>query len=650
VSNQVDSSDLPQQFGPYTLLRRLAVGGMAEVYVAKTRGIGGFEKRVALKLIHPRFSEDAHFIQMLVSEAKLSVLLTHRNIVQTFDLGSLERTYFIVMEYVEGADCFSLTKRIRAHKKDLPFDVCAYIMAEVCSGLDYAHRRRSNDGRALNIVHRDISPQNVLISFAGEVKIADFGIAKFAMREEETLTGVIKGKYHYMSPEQSWGDPTDRRSDIFSAGIVLYEMLTGDMLYQTGNIPLLLDMVRKAEIPPPNTRRADVPWELTDIVMRAVAKRPGDRYQSAHDMSEALRRYLDAASPSFSSERLSSLMGSLFQEEAQSSVAPFPSRPPSLPPPLLADGPKTIETVDIALPIMSRDEFEPDPHQSVIFSLSELERPPSAKPVASPVSAAQDRATFRPPAFGGREKVNLAGAPKLPAGLGAPAMPAAASFAGSDQLDFDDATSVDDGAARRALEAISSARLPSVGMPHGAAASVRPAPSLGLLGLGNREEESVVTRPHPMQSQPSAAVMPPLRDLESSRRRDQAGVFVPDAQQGATDRVRAIAVPPRRPWLIPAVVVVVAVLASLGAGWLLRPLLRAAPVLEVASSPAGASIRIDGNEIAQRTPATVQGRLKRGERHRLEVRLEGYEPWAVEFTADSPVIHQTATLRSRSTP
>ncbi|MBZ0116119.1 MAG: protein kinase, partial [Sandaracinaceae bacterium] len=294
-----DSLDLPKAFGPYTLLRRLAVGGMAEVYVAKTKGIGGFEKLVAIKVIHPRFSEDAHFVQMLVEEAKISVQLTHVNIAQTFDLGCIDDTYYIAMELIEGADTYRVQRRLEDRKIPMPLDIAAFIGAEVCNGLAYAHRKRDHEGRPLGIVHRDISPQNVLVSYSGEVKLVDFGIAKAALRGGQTEVGVIKGKYYYMSPEQAWGDPVDGRTDIFATGILLHELLTGVMVYQEENVPALLDRVRKADVPSPRKRRPDVPPELEAIVMKAVAREPADRYPSAQAMAQDLMRFLYAANPTF---------------------------------------------------------------------------------------------------------------------------------------------------------------------------------------------------------------------------------------------------------------------------------------------------------------------------------------------------------------
>lgn len=211
---------------------------MAELYVAKTKGIGGFEKLVAIKVIHPRFSEDEHFVQMLVEEAKITVQLNHVNIAQTFDLGCIDDTYYIAMEYIEGADAFRVGKRAKEKKLPIPIDICCYAAAEVLNGLSYAHRKRDAEGRPLGIVHRDISPQNVLVSYSGEVKLVDFGIARLIHTAEGQAAhpdGRRRpggGKYAYMSPEQALGLPVDHRTDVFSAGILLWELIVGHRLYQ----------------------------------------------------------------------------------------------------------------------------------------------------------------------------------------------------------------------------------------------------------------------------------------------------------------------------------------------------------------------------------------------------------------------------------
>ena len=267
---------------------------MAEVYVAVAQGASGFEKRVAIKRIHPHLSSSREFVAMLVEEAKLSVSLTHRNIAQTFDLDHREDSYFIVMEHVEGYDLGEVLRLLRARGDLPPVPFAAFVVAELCRGLDYAHCKVDERGRNLDLVHRDVSPQNVLLSFAGEVKVADFGIAKTQSRVSDPELGVIKGKYCYMSPEQAWGDPLDFRSDIFSAGIVLWELLVGRMLHEPKRAQVLLDEVRRAQIPPPSVLRPGLTQALDRIVARATAIDPDARFDSAGDFADALWELLAA--------------------------------------------------------------------------------------------------------------------------------------------------------------------------------------------------------------------------------------------------------------------------------------------------------------------------------------------------------------------
>jgi len=221
----------PKQFGKYYLLEKLAVGGMAEIYKAKTYGAEGFEKLLAIKRILPHAAADKEFINMLIDEAKLSVLLSHANIVQVYDLGKVGEDYFISMEFIHGINLRDVLYRLREKNKRLPIDLSVYAASEICKGLDYAHRKTDSNNQPLGIVHRDISPQNILISYEGEVKIVDFGIAKAAMNISHTMAGILKGKIAYMSPEQAMGKAIDFRTDIFSLGILLYEALTGKKLY-----------------------------------------------------------------------------------------------------------------------------------------------------------------------------------------------------------------------------------------------------------------------------------------------------------------------------------------------------------------------------------------------------------------------------------
>ncbi|MCW5806777.1 MAG: serine/threonine protein kinase, partial [Deltaproteobacteria bacterium] len=396
-----------RQFGPYRLVRQIAVGGMAEIHLAKTKGIAGFEKYVALKMIHPNFAEDDQFIQMLVDEAKIAVQLTHGNIAQTFDLGRVGDTYYITMEYVDGADLYKILRRASEMDVEMPLDVCAFIGKEITSALDHAHRKRDNYGKPLGIVHRDVSPQNVLISYSGEVKLVDFGIAKATMKARQTAVGVIKGKYYYMSPEQAWGDPIDFRSDIFSAGIVIYEMITGQMLYLEEDLHKLLDMARKAEIAPPSRLRKGVPPQLERIVMHALSKVPGERYQSAGDFAADLERFLHTYSPVFTAGKIAGLLKRIVGEPIQvPNDGNGGTRDPSMPSIEIRDG--VMSTHELAA---SELEIQPEDirdENSVIFRMDELngkpepvkQSAPAAKGLAAkkgPIRAVTRQAQLEPP-------------------------------------------------------------------------------------------------------------------------------------------------------------------------------------------------------------------------------------------------------------
>ncbi|ACY18544.1 protein kinase domain-containing protein [Haliangium ochraceum] len=357
-----------RQFGPYRLVQQVAVGGMAEIYLAKARGIAGFEKFVALKMIHPNFSLDENFIEMLVDEAKISVQLQHVNIAQTFDLGRVDDTYYITMEFVDGADLYKILVRAAERSITMPVDVAAFIAKEMANGLDAAHRQRDMSGEPLNIVHRDVSPQNVLVSYAGEVKLVDFGIAKATMKVRQTAVGVIKGKYYYMSPEQAWGEAVDHRTDIFSTGVVLYEALTGRMLYQEDDIHRLLQQVRNANIEPPTRRRRDIPPQLERIVMRALAKDREERYQSAGDMATDLERFLHVYSPVFTGSKLAAFYRQVLEEDEAPNSERFAEAKPAAKKPSL-DIPMHTMRLEPAQILNESDDFIDE--NSIIFDTNE---------------------------------------------------------------------------------------------------------------------------------------------------------------------------------------------------------------------------------------------------------------------------------------
>ena len=250
---------------------------MAELFVAKTAGVSGFEKQVALKVIHPNFSSDPEFVRMLVDEAKLAVQLQHANIVQTYDLGQVDGQYYIAMELIDGADLYKVLKTASEKGVDFPIDVAVHIASEAATGLDYAHRKTIRSAVRSRSSIATSRRKNVLVSREGEVKIVDFGIAKAALRGQHTQAGVIKGKYFYMSPEQAWGDKIDARTDVFSTGILLYEMLVGEMLYLEDDLDTLLKMVRAADIAPPSrgVARTSAIWSRPAPAMAAGSRTIG---------------------------------------------------------------------------------------------------------------------------------------------------------------------------------------------------------------------------------------------------------------------------------------------------------------------------------------------------------------------------------------
>ena len=286
------------QFGPYQLLDRVAIGGMAEVFKAKRAGVEGFEKTVALKRILPHLSDNKEFLDMFVDEAKMVAGLAHPNIAQIFDLGRIDKSYYIAMEYVHGRDLRTIMKRAREKGLRMPLDLSLRVVSQVCAALEYAHRKKDERGRPMEIVHRDVSPQNILISFEGDVKLVDFGIAKAATKASNTDRGALRGKLLYMSPEQAWGRPIDRRSDVFSLGIVLYEMVTETKPFIGAGTELtILELVRQCVITPAREINPRVPEALDRVIMKALAREPEERYQDAGQMQRGLERFLRERPP-----------------------------------------------------------------------------------------------------------------------------------------------------------------------------------------------------------------------------------------------------------------------------------------------------------------------------------------------------------------
>ena len=308
---------LNENFGNYTLVRQIAVGGMAEVFLGRHSGPAGFEKEIVIKRIRPHLTEQPNFVEMFLGEAKLAAQLSHPNIVQIYDLGKIDDTYFIAMEYVDGRDMSAVIPKCRANNIQLPVEYAMRICSSVCEGLYYAHTKSDDYGSPLYIVHRDISPENIRIAWSGTVKLLDFGIAKASKRANETRGGEIKGKISYMSPEQIVGKDVDHRSDIFSLGIVLYESLTGFKLF-TGETDLAtMQNILDGKIYPPSYYREHVPKEAEAIVMKALTKDRRKRYQSVSDMQLDIDSFLASGEFTPSSIHLANFLKQLFKGELE---------------------------------------------------------------------------------------------------------------------------------------------------------------------------------------------------------------------------------------------------------------------------------------------------------------------------------------------
>lgn len=286
-------AEMGEEVGGYEILGPIARGGMAEIYKAKKKGVKGFEKIIALKKILSGYGEDQKYIEMFVDEAKIAAQLTHPNIVQIYDLGRKDDYYFIAMEYIEGKDLRLLLRQLAENEQYMPIEFSVYMIIKVLEALYYAHTAKDNRGQTLDIVHRDVSPPNILIGYNGEIKLTDFGVSKASIKMHQTISGALKGKLLYMSPEQAKGDRNiDCRSDIFSAGVIFFEVLTNRKLFLDESEIQVLKKVQDGDIILPSTIRKDIDPELEAILVKSLQKDPKTRYQNAQEMAEALNNYL----------------------------------------------------------------------------------------------------------------------------------------------------------------------------------------------------------------------------------------------------------------------------------------------------------------------------------------------------------------------
>ncbi|MFZ5442559.1 MAG: serine/threonine-protein kinase, partial [Myxococcota bacterium] len=305
----------PQAFGRYTLLLPLSTGGMGEIFLAQLQGAHGFDKLCVIKKILPQLAEDRDFVARFVDEARTLVKLSHGNIAQVLDMGVNDGAPFIALEFVDGKDLRRVVARMRERNLPLPLSFVLVVMTRVLDALAYAHRKRSDDDRELNLVHRDVSPQNVLISYEGEVKIIDFGLAKSTMSLAKTNPSIVLGKFMYMSPEQARHKAVDRRSDLYAAGLCLWELVTGKNPFDDVPPGELMGRVANPSIPSLNSVDPLCPLSLSDVVAKALAVDPAQRFQTAEEFRAKLQLILQEIDPHAGAETASRFMRDAFASE-----------------------------------------------------------------------------------------------------------------------------------------------------------------------------------------------------------------------------------------------------------------------------------------------------------------------------------------------
>ena len=384
----------PRTLGKYEILELLAVGGMAEILLARSIGIEGFVKHVVIKRILPQFASEERFVSMFADEARLAACLQHQNIAQVYDIGVDGGEYFFAMEYVHGQDVGTVLREVTSRGQRLPLAEALTIAAGIASGLAYAHERNGPDGQPLGVVHRDISPSNVLVSYEGGIKLVDFGIARASIRSTETRTGAVKGKLSYMSPEQCLGEELNHRSDIFSLGVVLYELTTSARMFRykaDDSDYLVMNRIVTGKVVPPTDHLSNYPPALQAIVLKAVAREPAERYQSARELLVDLERFAGEAGIPLSSSALSRYLIKVFgrrpepwREEAESSDA----APAAVGPTGLAgdhDGMDSADDLDDLDALDDDTVAEPldDPHRA-------LEKSPQVEPWGLPEELSPD--------------------------------------------------------------------------------------------------------------------------------------------------------------------------------------------------------------------------------------------------------------------
>lgn len=379
--------------GDYEIVARLKAGGMATLFLGKRTGAAGFSRHVAIKVVHEHLAADSTFVQMFVDEALLSSKIHHPNVVHVEELRQVDGRHFLVMEYVHGCALSALMKGLRRAGRTFGHELATYIAVKVAEGLHAAHQATASDGSPLSVVHRDVSPQNVLLAYKGHVKLIDFGVAKAAGRAVQTTGGSLKGKIRYMSPEQAFGKPVDRRTDVYALGIVLWEMLTARRAFVGDNDFAILEQVRDPKVPPARTHNPDVPEALDSAIQKALAKSPEDRFQSAQEMRKALARAVPSALALDDSD-LAGLLATVLGDAIRGDQEALPESVSGVGAAVAEPDEDALQTLTVSaagLELLSAPDIQSVPEAEVIRAT------PPADEVESPTRAATPRAVRAEP-------------------------------------------------------------------------------------------------------------------------------------------------------------------------------------------------------------------------------------------------------------
>ncbi|MFE8604513.1 protein kinase domain-containing protein [Archangium violaceum] len=582
-----------REFGKYELVSKLAAGGMAITYRARMKGAAGVTKPVVIKQILPHFADEPDFVEMFVSEARVAAGLTHGNIAQVFDFGEIDGQYFLAMEFVHGQTLSKLLRRAqKAGLPGLPMPLALFVATQICDGLDYAHRHIGDDGRPMGLVHRDVSPDNVLISYEGQVKVIDFGIAKAtSIVESRTSPGTLKGKYPYFSTEQARGEQDlDARSDTFAVGVVLYEMLCGRRPYE-GELAAVLPRILEGDYPPPSSLNPAIAPELESVMGTAMALNREQRYPTAQAFSEALREQLYSGWPRFSPAMLSQLLGHLFAEE------------------LTAEGRK-VEVTPAFLEQLAAWQAQP-----ISEPMGAQSRVPGSASGRTSSSTGVRAVQSRPGSDSGRLPSNTGSRPGLRPSTNGAARPT--SNAGG--------RTMSSASGRRVTSSAGVTRVPSISTM--AAPQVEGEEPTAVSQAATAAESADAPRDTPVET--PAVALPKggpdyLRPVREARQREEE-----ERAERRQRLVMLISVPLFCLALVMAVLHFAfsdnnnAAAIPVGSQW-------------ISSIPAGASVKLNGKDVSGVTPLVVPN-VPLNEANTLVVTLPGYRPWTRRFTLTTEV-------------